>query len=580
MSRLFAILATGILLPWSGRANETIDWQSWSEEVFERARAENRFVLLDLGAVWCHWCHVMEDVTYRDPEVIRLLRSRYIAVRVDQDSRPDLANRYEDYGWPATIVFDASGNEIVKRQGYIPPGPMASMLQAIIDDPTPGPSVIPEEKPIVASTTSFVPETRQALRSRLLDAYDPENLGWGTIQKFLDWNVIEYCMSVSARESDGAPWERMARETLSAQRNLFDPVWGGVYQYSTHGDWKHPHYEKLLQFQAENLRIYSLAYARWGDPQYLEDARQIRRYMQDFLTSPEGVFYTSQDADVVPGEHSEGYFALGDQERRQQGIPRVDTHIYSRENGWAIQALAILYSVTGEPETLQDAVAAADWIIKHRSLPAGGFSHDENDSAGPYLGDTLFMGNAFLTLYAATGDRLWLERARSAANYIEAHFKSDTGFSTSVLTSSLAPTRQLDENVVVARFANLLNQYTGDVKFRKMAEHAIQFLVSQGEAKRRGYQVAGLLLADHELSVAPLHITVVGSKADPAARALFLAALKQPTTYKRVEWFDEAEGPLPHADVEYPQIGRAAAFLCTENSCSAPIFTPEKFRVR
>ena len=107
---------------------------------------------------------------------------------------------------------------------------------------------------------------------------------------------------------------------------------------------------------------------------------------------------------------------------------------------------------------------------------------------------------------------------------------------------------------------------TGDVKFREMAEHAIQYLVSQGAAKRRGYQVAGLLLADHELSVAPLHITVVGSKADPAARALFLAALKQPTTYKRVEWFDEAEGPLPYADVEYPQIGRAAAFLCTEKS--------------
>lgn len=580
MLRLFAILATGILLPWPARGSETIDWQPWSEEVFERARAENRFVLLDLGAVWCHWCHVMEDVTYRDPEVIRLLRSRYIAVQVDQDSRPDLSNRYEDYGWPATIVFDASGNEVVKRQGYIPPGPMASMLQAIMDDPTPGPSVVPEEKPTAASTASFGPETRQALRSRLLDAYDPVNLGWGTVHKFLDWNVIEYCVSVSSREGDSAGWDRMARETLSAQRNLFDPVWGGVYQYSTDGDWKHPHYEKLLQFQAENLRIYSLAYARWDDPQYLEDARQIRRYMQDFLTSPEGVFYTSQDADLLPGEHSEGYFALGDQERRQQGIPRVDTHIYSRENGWAIQALATLYAVTGEPETLQDAVAAADWIIKHRSLPAGGFSHDEKDGAGPYLGDTLFMGNAFLTLYAATGDRLWLERARSAANYIEAHFKSDTGFSTSVLTSSLAPTRQLDENVVVARFANLLNQYTGDAEFREMAEHAMRYLVSQGETKRRGYQVAGLLLADHELSVAPLHITVVGSKADPVARALFLAALKQPTTYKRVEWFDEAEGPLPHADVEYPQIGRAAAFLCTEKSCSAPIFTPEKFRVR
>ena len=130
-------------------------------------------------------------------------------------------------------------------------------------------------------------------------------------------------------EPDGSAWRG---KPLSAQRNLFDPVWGGVYQYSTDGDWKHPHYEKLLQFQAENLRIYSLAYARWGDPQYLDDARQIRRYMQDFLTSPEGVFYTSQDADLVPGEHSEGYFALSDHERRQQGnSSRRYPYLFTRE---------------------------------------------------------------------------------------------------------------------------------------------------------------------------------------------------------------------------------------------------------
>ena len=100
-----------------------------------------------------------------------------------------------------------------------------------------------------------------------------------------------------------------------------------------------------------------LAYARWGDPEYLKDAKQIRRYMKDFLTSPEGVFYTSQDADLVPGEHSEEYFALDDDGRRKKGIPRVDTHVYSRENGWAIQALATLYAVTGEKEHLDDAVS-------------------------------------------------------------------------------------------------------------------------------------------------------------------------------------------------------------------------------
>src|SRR6476661_4591728 len=77
-----------------------IEWREWSDDIFAQAKKQNRFVLLDLGAVWCHWCHVMEEITYRDPKVIALINSKYIPVRVDQDSRPDLSNRYEDYGWP------------------------------------------------------------------------------------------------------------------------------------------------------------------------------------------------------------------------------------------------------------------------------------------------------------------------------------------------------------------------------------------------------------------------------------------------------------------------------------------------
>jgi uncharacterized protein YyaL (SSP411 family) len=132
MRRLIIVpLCLGMLLRGAVAAGEKpraqIDWQPWSDSIFERARKEHRFVLLDLGAVWCHWCHVMEEITYRDPKVIALIKQRYIPVRVDQDARPDLSNRYEDYGWPATVVFNSDGNEIVKRQGYIPPKPMASM---------------------------------------------------------------------------------------------------------------------------------------------------------------------------------------------------------------------------------------------------------------------------------------------------------------------------------------------------------------------------------------------------------------------------------------------------------------------
>ena len=102
---------------------------------------ENKLVLLDLEAVWCHWCHVMDETTYRDPAVRRLLADKYIAVQVDQDARPDLANRYEDYGWPATIVFDPDG-ERARQAARVHPaaGRCRRMLQAFIDDPTPGPA--------------------------------------------------------------------------------------------------------------------------------------------------------------------------------------------------------------------------------------------------------------------------------------------------------------------------------------------------------------------------------------------------------------------------------------------------------
>ena len=125
-----------------------IDWQTWSDSIFERAQREHRFVLLDLEAVWCHWCHVMDAETYADPKVVALIRAKYLAVKVDQDSRPDISARYEDYGWPATVVFNPDGSEIMKRQGYLPAKLMASMLQAIIDDPSPGPSITKEAPPV------------------------------------------------------------------------------------------------------------------------------------------------------------------------------------------------------------------------------------------------------------------------------------------------------------------------------------------------------------------------------------------------------------------------------------------------
>ncbi len=121
LKRILALSLLCLVLTPSARAETDLNWQPWSADLFAKAKAENRLVILDLEAVWCHWCHVMEKTTYKNPDVAYLLKSKFITVRVDQDANPDLSNRYGDWGWPATIIFAPDGTEIVKRAGYIEP---------------------------------------------------------------------------------------------------------------------------------------------------------------------------------------------------------------------------------------------------------------------------------------------------------------------------------------------------------------------------------------------------------------------------------------------------------------------------
>ena len=566
------VLSTALCAATAAAAAPAIEWQPWSDAVFERARSENRFVLLDLEAVWCHWCHVMDQETYSDPEVQELIAQHYIAIRVDQDARPDLSRRYEDYGWPATIVFGPDGKEIVKRSGFIAPKPFNRLLGAILDDPSPVKYC--DSEPVTQfSVSPLLPdELRATLKKQIVDSHDFKAGGLLQQQKFMDRDTVEYALEM-ARGGDSQS-RRMATQTLDGALNLVDPVWGGVYQYSTNGDWKHPHFEKIMFVQADTMRVYALASLQLNDARYLNAARDIYRYVNAFLLSPEGAYYVSQDADLVRGQHSQDYFTLGDAKRRARGIPAIDKHLYARENGWMMQGLAALYAADRNPEILARAVAAGRWVLDNRSLPGGGFRHDEADTAGPYLEDTLAVGRGFLALYQVTGEREWLRHAQAAAGFMRANFTSGSaaGFVTTVPgKGAFVPTPQTDENIMLARFANLLSRYTGDSTYREDAERAMRFLVTREVALKRRTE-AGLLIADRELSNDPVHLTVVGAKGDPVAKELFRIAQRQAGTYKRIEWWDRSEGPMPNPDVQYPDLPKAAAYVCSQNRCSLPVF--------
>ncbi|MBB5340485.1 DUF255 domain-containing protein [Tunturiibacter gelidoferens] len=582
-----AVLISVMAITVSGGASgptpqAALHWQAWSDGAFVQARAEHKFVLLDLEAVWCHWCHVMDDVTYRDPAVVRLLNQKYVLVKVDQDSRPDISNRYQDYGWPATVVFAADGSEIVKRQGYLPPRLMSSMLQAIIDDPSPGPSVERE--------ATFRPASGSAISAGLLTRietlyekqYDKPIGGWGFVHKYLDEESVEYAMRQGARGN--REYAKRAADTLHDATNLLDPVWGGMYQYSVGRHWTEPHFEKLISIQADELREYSLAYAETQNPEDLKAAQSVHRYVTNFLTAPSaGVFFVSQDADLHDGQENEAYFKLQDAGRRAQGMPRVDTHVYSRENGWMIAALCDYYAASGDGSALLQAQRAAAWIVVHRSLPGGGFRHDDVDAGGPYLGDTLAMGQAFLALYNVTGDRGDLKAAAATGQYIAAHFApavAGGGFVTAQKPTDAAyrPHPDRDENVAVVRFASALAVASGEERFRAAAAEAMRYLAAESVALLP--LSAGVLLANEDMTEAPIHVTVVGPAASANVIALHAAALRSITSHELIEVRDPADpAPLP-TSVTYPALKQAALFLCTAHACSSPIFRGEDVRAK
>ncbi|MEO5917003.1 MAG: DUF255 domain-containing protein [Luteolibacter sp.] len=564
------------MLPWIGMscavafAGEGIAWRNFDAATFPDAQAGKKLVFLDLEAVWCHWCHVMDAKTYSDPEVRAALRDGFISVKIDSDSRPDLARRYEDYGWPALVVLDpVTMKERAIASGFQTKKEFLDFLadangQQGINLPSSG----------KASTDGVLTAEQKAkLLDKLRNHYDKSAKGWGTDSKFVPWGNIEYCIRFD--QEGYATTRKMAEDTLTAGTGLIDPEWGGVYQYSTDGDWVHPHFEKIMEYQTEIARAYALSYQAWKRPADMVAAEKVAGYLNDFLRSPEGAYYTSQDADVVRGEHSAEYFGKSDKERRAIGMPRVDNHIYSRENGMAINTLVTLYQTTAKTSYLENAEKAAQWIIANRSLAGGGFSHDAKDSHGPFLADQVYMGRAMLAIYQATADRQWLDRSAACANFAIGKFKREesrgAGFLAGVaFDDAPPPVTDRDENIQTARWLNLLGKTTGDEQFATAAKHAMRYLATDEVADSIYSFTGGLLLADEELAGEPIHIAIVGKRNDPAARFLFEAAQKHPSSYKVIEWV--AGG----GDSIYPEIGKAAAFFCTARSCSTPKFEAQE----
>jgi hypothetical protein len=303
--------------------HQPIQWHEWSTEAFDKAKSENKPILLDIGAVWCHWCHVMDRESYDNPEIANLVNERFVAIKVDRDERPDIDIRYQaavsavsgQGGWPLTAFLTAEGIPFYGGT-YFPPEDhygrpsFKRVLTSIADAYREKHSDVAEQARMVVSAISqseslsgkgstFSPDVIDSIVKSALSMFDDNYGGFGNAPKFPHPAVLDLLIDRYEKSGD----ERLREVFVTTLENMarggvYDQLAGGFHRYSVDERWIVPHFEKMCYDNSELLKNYVHAYQATGSSFFQTVARDIIRWMDEWLSDREnGGFYASQDAD-------------------------------------------------------------------------------------------------------------------------------------------------------------------------------------------------------------------------------------------------------------------------------------------
>ena len=569
-----------------------VRWREWGEEAFAEARAQDKPILLDIGAVWCHWCHVMDTGipgdpqhtgTYSHPEVQKRIQENFIPVKVDNDRRPDVNARYNMGGWPTTAFLTPDGDTLY-GETYVPPARMVALLDYMsniwrtqkdgVSEQTAQMRAQRQADEQTAPASALDPATAPTVIRAIMGQSDSVHGGFGTQPKFPHPDAVLLAVEQSALTGD-AELRDVALKTMRGMANggMYDKHAGGFFRYSTTRDWSVPHFEKMLEDNAKLTTVYAVASQILGDDGLLETVKSAHGWLLTDMRDPAtGAFAGSQDAD-----REEHYYGQPLEVRATMPTPYIDRTVYAGWNALMVSSLVTRWKITGESDILDAAIRTFTFLRDALTLtddalrPLFHFHADgkAQGTLGLLSDETDFLAAA-LDLYEATGDETYKKAATLAADYLLSVLldRQNGGFfdlplDPNALGELARPKKEIGVNADAALALLRLSALTENPTYREAAEAALR--VFAGEYAQLSYFASSYARAVEAARQPALHIVIAGENGDERTGDFQRAAWRIVAPGKSVETLD-----APKAQERGYPAGAddaARAYVCVGTNC-------------
>ncbi|TAK34330.1 MAG: thioredoxin domain-containing protein [Chloroflexota bacterium] len=575
--------------PRPNRASE-IQWHEWGKDAFKQASREDKPVLLSISAIWCHWCHVMDETSYSDPDVIATVNQDYIPIRVDADQRPDVDRRYNQGGWPSTVILTPTG-EILVGATYIPPTQLSALLWEVRDYYKKNQADVlakvaqlrARQEALLSSAMPATMDLSEDVVSNLMETvlhqYDPQYGGFGREPKFPHVDALQLALEQYCRRHEERLREVVVTSLDAMQAGgMFDHEEGGFFRYSTTRDWSVPHFEKMLEDNANLLRLYLDAFRVIDMESYRETALQVMSYLERTLRDPAtGAFFGSQDA-------LEDYYSLSGSERQIVQAPAVDATIYTDRNARVASAYFTAFAVLGDARYRDIAVGLVEFLWSQLRAPEGGMFHyyrsGEPNLLG-LIGDQLRMAEALLDAYEATGQTAYLDNAAELLKLVRRDYYDTRGGFLDISEQHAAEgvaglvrrESMIADNALAAVQFLRLNYLASDPVCREVARSALARFAND-------YQRYDLLASAYGQAMdrfmnEPVLVTIVGRMGEASTRDLLCAGLHAFSPWKIVQTLDPVQDAERLRQSRYQPGSVARAYVCRNRTCFPPIETAQ-----